>query len=348
MGKVKLLTFALVALALLLAGCEREINDNVENNDEFSAVNCFTCHAGYLDAAQGEWANSVHASGDNVDYTNRGGGSDCTRCHDEQGFIYFLANGEPTPTAFENPAAIGCFTCHNPHENGNMDLRTDAAFTLLNGDVFDHGAGNLCANCHHSRVDASSISDGISVSTHWGPHHGPQADMINGSNGWEFPGEGYSFGSSPHRTAVPNVCVHCHMASENIHDGYKVGGHSWNMMDEETGSNLVAMCQECHEDAESYDVDSAQTHIEVLLEDLGSELQSAGLFDATNHPISGPVADANLAGAMYNFLMVEEDRSEGVHNYDYARDLLEASIDYVQNNPPAPTASKPVTVVPSH
>ena len=100
MGKVKLLTFALVALALLLAGCEREITGTSETIDNIADVNCFTCHAGYLDAMQGEWANSVHASGDNVDYTNRGGGSDCTRCHDQQGFIYFLANGEPTPVAW--------------------------------------------------------------------------------------------------------------------------------------------------------------------------------------------------------------------------------------------------------
>ncbi len=348
MGKVKLLTFALVALALLLAGCEREITGNAQGNEDFSAVNCFTCHAGYLDAAQGEWANSVHASGDNVDYTNRGGGQDCTRCHDQQGFIYFLANGEPTPTPFDNPAAIGCFTCHNPHELGTMALRTDAPFTLLNGDVFDHGKGNLCANCHHSRIDASSISAGISVSTYWGPHHGPQSDMLNGSNGFEFPGEGYTFGSSPHRNAVQNACVGCHMATAEIHDGYKVGGHTWNMMYEETGSSLVEVCQECHSDAESYNVDSAQTHIEALLEELGTELQSVGLFDATNHPVSGSIADPNLAGAMFNFLMVEEDRSEGVHNFDYARDLLEASIDYVQNNPPAPTASKPVTLLPSH
>ncbi len=348
MGKVKLLTFALVALALLLAGCEREITGNADEGDNISAVNCFTCHAGYLDAAQGEWANSVHASGDNVDYTNRGGGSDCTRCHDQQGFIYFLANGEPSPTAFANPAAIGCFTCHNPHENGNMDLRTDAPFTLLNGDVFDHGLGNLCANCHHSRLSSDDIVAGIEVSTHWGPHHGPQSDMINGSNGFEFPGEGYTFSSSPHRNAVQNVCVGCHMAVENIHDGYKVGGHTWNMMYEETGSNLVAFCQECHEDADSYNVDSAQTHIEALLEELGTELQSVGLFNEDNEPNSGSIADPNLAGAMYNFLFVEEDRSEGVHNFNYARDLLEASIDYVQNNPPTPTASKPVTVLPSH
>ena len=82
------------ATIMLVIGCERKVV--YENGDFTDANNCFICHGdndALLLAAKGEWENSVHASGNNVDYTNRGG-TDCTRCHDHQGFLEYLATGE--------------------------------------------------------------------------------------------------------------------------------------------------------------------------------------------------------------------------------------------------------------
>jgi len=158
---MKLLTTILIGgllTLLMVAGCEREITGNVPPTPDNNRDNCLECHSGYLDQAQGEWANSVHASGSSIDYTNRDG-SDCMMCHDQQGFIEFLTTGDLPDIKYESVSAIGCFSCHNPHENGDLSLRTTAAYTLADGDVFNHGKGNLCVNCHHSRTDVRTITD---------------------------------------------------------------------------------------------------------------------------------------------------------------------------------------------
>ena len=337
-----MLIMVMAGLLLLAVGCDREITGDVELADN-SSDNCLQCHSGLLDQAQGEWMNSIHASGNNVDYTNRGG-SDCTKCHDQQGFISFLATGELPDDPFSTVSAIGCFTCHNPHETGDLSLRTVAAYTLENGDVFDHGQGNLCVNCHHSRLSATTIMDDISVNRYWGPHHGPQGDLVNGSNGWEFPGENYTFPSSPHANQVRDACIGCHMGDVRTHEGYDVGGHSWNMTaleDEEI--TLAGICSDpsCHPSADEFDfladsdydndgeIEGYQTETEGLLDSLRTLLVGQGVLDGTDHPVSGTIADQHLAGALYNFLIVLEDRSHGVHNFNYIRSLLEASIDYV-------------------
>lgn len=63
------------------------------------------------------------------------------------------------------------------------------------------------------------------------------------------------------------------------------------------------------------------------------------LVDAASGNCSGgrlvtdPIADGNVAGAIYNFKFLVEDRSHGVHNFKYARDLMVHSIDYINNLP---------------
>jgi hypothetical protein len=355
-----LLLLALVALVMV--GCERKISGNVELVDGASE-NCLNCHSGLLDQAQGEWANSVHASGSNVDYTNRGG-SDCTMCHDQQGFISFLETGELPTEPFSTVSGIGCFTCHNPHETGTLERRTVASVTLANGDVFDHGDGNLCVACHHARVSAESITDDFNVtSTHWGPHHGPQGDVINGSNGYEFPGLSYNFPSSPHANQVRSACIGCHMGNVTTHEGFDVGGHSWNMVSlTDENITLAAICSDgsCHPSTSGFDfaadldydndgsIEGYRTEIHGLHDSLAVLLTDAGVLSGGGSPVVGTIANGHLAGALFNFLLVEEDRSYGVHNFNYLRSLLEASIDYVDGLATAPPATKTDGVLAAH
>ena len=63
------------------------------------------------------------------------------------------------------------------------------------------------------------------TSSHWGPHHGPQASMLAGAGGFEF--DGYSYPSSPHTGLVADGCVACHMAAPQ---GNYAGGHTWRMV----------------------------------------------------------------------------------------------------------------------
>lgn len=343
MAKTTIFFLVCVTAALMLfVGCERKV---VIENGTSEFTDCFVCH-GDTDAlivtAQQEWGNSVHGSGRYVDYTNR---STCPQCHDHQGFLEYWETGEVN-APYENVTAIHCFTCHAPHTTGTLNLRYPEAYDLMNGVEFDHGKGNLCAHCHHSRFDVDEITDNYDWgSTRFPSHHGPQADMIQGTGGFEM--AGYTYNQSTHKTAVENACVGCHMTNVENHEGYKIGGHTWNMEDPETGENLYELCAECHDaagDAEDYDfrnpgdstdydwngqLDGYQTEVEGLLDSLGVLLQADSLLTGSGSPIPQTIADANKAGALHNYGMIEEDRSEGVHNFGYIVSLLQNSIDYM-------------------
>ncbi len=327
---------ALMALLLLATGCERKVV--YESKESSALTSCFTCHGdadSRLIQAEGEYDNSVHASGNNVDYTNR---RSCGRCHSDNGFLDYLATGADK-APYDHPAAIHCFTCHAPHTSGSLALRTTAAVTLANGDTFDHGEGNLCASCHQARMGANAIDtdDYEITSNRWGPHHSMQADILNGSNCYEI--EGYTYEKSTHATQVPNACIGCHMANPQVHDGYKIGGHSWNMIDEETGSDLSSVCTGCHTTAEDYNYDNIQTDVVAMIDTLREQLVDFGVLAFSqgeylpNVPTDDTltIADKNVAGTLFNYLMIEGDRSEGVHNPAYVRSVLANSIAYMNS-----------------
>jgi hypothetical protein len=335
-----ILLILVTSVFMIFAACERKVV--IENSGLGIQTECVVCHGdndALIVSAQQEWANSVHASGANVDYTNR---YTCPECHIHEGFLEFMATGEVNPP-YDNVTAIHCFTCHAPHSSGTLDLRTYNAYELINGVIFDHGDANLCANCHHSRFDVSEIADDFDwSSTRFYSHHGPQGDLVEGTGGYEM--DGYSYSQSNHKGVVEDACVGCHMSNPQEHEGYKIGGHSWNMEDEESGYNLFETCAECHADAETtedfnfladadYDYDGEpegyQTEVEGLLDSLAVLLIAEGVMNDSHRPIPQVIADANVAGALHNYGIVEEDRSHGIHNFRYIVSLLQSSIDYL-------------------
>lgn len=354
---------ALIAVLVIVAGCERKVvNENKSENNE-NLVGCFGCHGetsfnGALLQAQGEWQHSIHASGNSVDYTNRKG-SDCMQCHNHKGFVDYITKGA-IDTLYFAVSSIHCFTCHAPHETGNLELRTEAPYTLKNGIVFDHGAANLCANCHHSRTALTTdlgTADTVKVTTRFGPHHGPQADLLQGTHGFQH--AGYTYTSSTHATAVTEACIGCHMGNPQEHDGYDIGGHSFNMRfyNEEQAAEytLVGVCKTCHSTADSLnfetgdDVDGDgteerfQTEMDGLADSLRSllivhemkdtllVLQSNGTYLVKNNIW----VKKDVAGAAYNYMAYQEDRSRGVHNPLYIASLLKNSYEWLKANPTA-------------
>ena len=359
----KVPTLLLLALAVLflaaVTGCERKVEGTVAVEETVSDQ-CFNCHNGQLDAMQGEWANSIHASGANVDYTSRDG-SDCVRCHNQEGFITWVNTGTLLASA-GNAKAIGCFACHNPHENGDLRLRTEAPVTMAAGDVFNVGRANLCARCHQSREYPTITDNFVITSSRFGPHHGPQGDLLIGSVGYEgF--SGFVAGNSLHKDVITNGCVGCHMNYANTHEGYDVGGHSWNMRDEASPPNsLAADCKAsgCHDagalaftnptsTSEPYNyklttgavdwdddgvVEGYQAEMEGMLDSLATLLDLQNILNpATGLAVTGTYADGDLVGAYWNYITVEEDRSLGIHNWEYMASLIEASRDYVATLP---------------
>ncbi len=344
--------------AYLLASCERKIVGDVQLAGN-SSETCFTCHSDSdikLTAARLQYENSIHGIGENTDHNRLFNPNyvACERCHTHEGFI---AQVTGVPATGDRFTAISCFTCHAPHSNGDFRLRVENPITLANSEVFDRGKANVCVQCHQSRRNVNTyVVAGVKLSGNWGPHHSNQGDMLIGENSYEY--AGYSYTKSWHATGVTNGCVSCHM-SASLHES--VGGHSWNMRNEEKGYENRSGCNVsgCHDSAPitaldrpaaaDFDWDGTtegtQSEIHGLLDSLQVLLVAANMVTLTGSPVNNRVVStADSAGALYNFRFVEEDRSFGVHNTDYAVGLLRSSINFLAKGNPngLPPKASPV------
>lgn len=297
-----------------------------------------------------EWNESRHAAATRYP-TGEGRGS-CVICHSGVGFIQRLKEGlditqsdyaaKVANTTWE---AITCQTCHDPHDATNpYQLRKVDEVVLMNGKaIAEGGTGKLCMNCHKARRNAETYV--AQYSSHFGPHYSVQADMLAGTNGVEY---GQQIRSSSHLYAVEDACATCHMqavARQNA-DGTAnpiythAGGHTFKpVWDNGTPDNpsddvdLTAACANCHGPIDSFDipredfdgdrvVEGVQTEVEGLMHELAIVLPPIG------EPTVAVTQDytPQQLKAAYNYLMVEEDGSRGIHNTRYAVGLLKASL----------------------
>jgi len=324
---------------------------------------CVDCHGSEpkyaVRGARTQYLTSGHRTIGHASYSN---GDGCQVCHTNEGFIEFVKKGKVDPKAVvANPSEIGCFSCHAPHDTGNFSLRKTTPVTLTNGAVFDKGKGNLCANCH--RVVAMTKDEVKPRSIpfdFWGAHHGPQADMLLGTNAYEFPGKRYS--KSAH-ALLPNAdCVTCHMTQPKQRYALlpSIGGHSFRIGGEVHESPKLnnAGCLNCHTEmkqvagkhlfdrAASSDFDgdgrieTIQEEVQGLLEKIINK-QGTGLLQTMKDPLydaKGVVIrnkvqyPIEVVAALYNYKFVLEDGSKGMHNTKYAVQLLIDSIKALDKN----------------
>lgn len=298
-------------------------------------VTCLVCHAGSnMDAKQAEFSMSVHRAG-LVAVAYAGGRASCAKCHSHEGFVQQAVFGEVLGD-ITNPTAWKCNTCHGLHKSFEGK---DYALRLSDPihPEFDKtttmdlkGNSNLCANCHQSRVaEPGVVKAGEETfkitSSHYGPHHGAQANVVAGVGFAEIAGTvSYpAAGSNYHleHNGVANSCTGCHMGTYDAK--HKGGGHTWK-------PNLNA-CIECHgTEMENYDYAGTQTTIHGLLEQLRDKLVEAGVVeyveaDAAYEPVVGTYPMEH-ARAFFNWVGLEEDRSLGAHNPKYVKALLLNSI----------------------
>ena len=325
----------IAAVAVALVACERTVTTVEETSEPATCFNCHSDEDTKLVAAEQQYEFSVHASGLHVTELNE----PCSGCHTSEGFIQRIETGT-IPADLENPTAIHCFTCHAPHTRGDLTRRLDHFYPLANGETWDLHNGNACTACHQSRRDVDAYvsppSGRVNLSSRFGPHHGPQTDVLVGTNGYEY--AGFTYEQSEHRTATEDGCLDCHMkVAENL----RVGGHSFNMtFEEEGGEELinVGACADCHGDLDDFDYNGAQTEIDSLVANLRATLVTAGLVSAsTGLPRTVANVASDSAGAVYNYMMAVEDRSRGVHNRKYMRGLLTSAQQYMDGTLPAPS-----------
>ncbi len=274
---------------------------------------CKSCHSG----PYGAWAKTTHAT-------------DFSQC-DYNGVktnLYTYANGACASchvVGYEKPSGydskkpwdqqekllrVGCENCHGPA--GRHIAATGAAKRTT---VSKSVAPEECMVCHVSSYGpfpTGPVQDKDIAGT---PRR--QSAMLMGVNGYEYPGSTYE--SSPHKDVVQGMCITCHLNPVKPHEL---------QADIET-------CQKCHSGATSLNVNGRQDEIKSLLANLKTKLDAfrnghaKTAKDAQGKDVTTWDSSENQLvynRARYNFDFVSNDRSYGVHNYKYARQLLTESI----------------------
>ena len=238
-----------------------------------------------------------------------------------------LYSNNPVPVV----TPISCDTCHGTHlsfdfENDGNDFALrglEPVSLITDGTIIDFGnKSNVCVSCHQPRRMFTGDPDGDGMffisSSHWGPHHGPQATLFEGIQGVAIAGAvPYpAVASSTHRQDAS--CTSCHMTPAAAGEA---ADHSWIPSDN--------ACTSCHTT-----VPTEVTGLQADMDRLGELLEAAGALhyddvDMAWHPVKGNVPIA-VGEAAWNFLFVYEDMSKGVHNPAYAKALISNSIDALE------------------
>jgi hypothetical protein len=277
MRRERILLFVVCVMGLVFLGSGLLFADTKEDAakiaDRKAALNAFfdkqfcgDCHGSNpvynIRSARAQYDESVHKTGGNAFYSN---GGVCVRCHTQEGFIAYVKDGQVDEKGYiKMPSQPSCFACHDPHQNGDMSLRTIAPATLANGQKFDKGEGNLCANCHQAvyKADIAKATPANKVLGHWGAHHGPQSDMLLGTNAYEYPGKKYW--SSVHSTLTKNSCLDCHMTfpQERFAFSTDMAGHSFNIAGEVHHApklNVAGCLGKCHTEMKQVKSENTET-----------------------------------------------------------------------------------------
>jgi hypothetical protein len=307
---------------------------------------CVDCHNNDTEllAIELQYAQSGHF--DTI-YWERTGA--CMECHNHNGFITAVVNGEDLPSSFDNPVPINCRTCHQIHTEftgDDYDLTTIAAVDLKVGDFFDVGTGNLCANCHQSRpispmpeIGGAQITltaqGGVNPpGNRYGPHYAPQANVMVASGMFEFEGSLSYPATNPHAAD----CSACHMLTPAVAQGagYVAGGHQFGLSWNDGANQLVAACTQCHAGASSFDHFGGRTQIQGLLATLRGLLEDEGIMRPADYYANPGTYDPEVAMAFLNWKFIYHDSSYGSHNPGYARAILQNSIEAMEDRLPPP------------
>jgi hypothetical protein len=110
--------------------------------------------------------------------------------------------------------------------------------------------------------------------------------------------------------------------------GEQAGGHTFKMSYEAYGSEVpnLAGCRSCHQTITTFDYNDLQTDVQALLDELATELRRVGVMRATSTYANTGSFPADVAAAFANWQMIYADQSLGVHNPNYVKGILNATI----------------------
>ena len=341
-----LLLAALISITAILPGCDELVTkeNNIYYYDTIRDSSCVAaCHSDVNDEmpiAQHQWAYSGHAAGNLVD-TMIGDNisSACgPQCHTTQGFVQSLS-GDPDTIAY--PLEIGCFACHAPHTTWNWLVRFTDQVNLINGETFNRSRSNICALCHQAATRTAEAIDQpmtdnseVLLTIHWGPHGSQQADMLVGTGGYKHAGGEGVYINSWHGNAPAATCYKCH---QSVAKGFTLGGHSFNLSHQGEEDTAACNVTGCHIGSHSPIEDFAEyidnNHLQDFQDSIAilyDTLVSRSLLPLTEAD-TFIITDAGTAGAVYNYLFITKDKSNGLHNTSYSLGLIRESLNYLNS-----------------
>ena len=313
-----------------------------------------------------EWKNSLHARVTTIPSgAGREACARCHTAGGFAGYAAAVSSGQTyvTNNADTTYQPISCSACHDPHDASFAEQLRFPSTSILLADgvttVTNAGFGTICINCHRSRngsVTNSIVAYPLGQQTwaggsSFGPHDSPVSDLFYGVNGWTY---GQNIPSAAHRDAITNACMGCHMQTVASTDPafLLAGGHSMNMSYQSVAGgvtnkvDMVGVCQQCHGGITTFDlprqdyngdgiIEGVQTEVQHILDKLSTLLPNSTYQPSGNYMADGLVKTsisvktnwpAKFLEAAYNWQLVNNDGSKGVHNAPYAVGLLKASI----------------------
>jgi hypothetical protein len=323
---------------------------------------CAYCHDdGSKNIIPQQFASANHATLPNTASENGAGREACVRCHTGSGYAQFASGILTTDPNFDNTASIiSCQACHDPHAATNQfQLRLTTATLVAPGGkttaVTNAGMGITCFNCHQSRVEANA---GVAAtpSSRFGPHHGPQGDIIESNNMLSL--GGIALKTSNHIGATVDACVKCHMfATPNNAQGVQlIGGHSFRMSSPTGVDNMLA-CAQCHGATfgTSFDqvrffyngvgdldgdgvINGLQIEVKGMIAKIYAKLPQTSVTASTGQPTPDKTWTKDQLSALWNAVTAYEDKSNGIHNPKYVVSALLGSYKLLGLTSPALTS----------
>ena len=255
-------------------------------------------------------------------------------------------------------STANCASCHNPHaKTGNaIDSEGDdsqvihqlnippesSEFSVIGaGSTTYTSLDHACGTCHNSRgANPADTALKASGSLSRAPfHEGPQMNMLIGLSG-VGPNGGQATQEYSTHALAPQQCATCHMQNG------QTGVHSHSFL-----VNLNA-CVTCHTSGDvSSLLQTLENEIGTDLANLNSRMSNwasnAGLgatgwdYSSNGGTSAQSTLPIQILRARYNYYFIVNDRSLGVHNDKYTRDL----IAYANQQLDAIAAPAPTVVV---
>ena len=257
---------------------------------------------------------------------------------------------------------VACSTCHDPHKatepftsgtaKKSNQLRLEGNVTMPNGVTVDAKESALCVTCHANKRDLVYKEEFLAGKRTRGVHDDTQADVFYGAaaGAVEF---GTPYPDSPHTTVVKNGCIACHMApapaaepgpdgqfgtADDImydaagdHTTQVAGSYNGTDLENYNGCNVVG----CHTGLKAFNrqanadydgngsVEGVQDEVQGLLDALATRLPK----DSTGNVLSGGITANNTSElqrkALWNYWLIRNEGSRGVHNTAYAVSVLQ-------------------------